>query len=109
MPFESTADRLALVTEFGVDCNMARGTADWDIKGIFDRDFVQVNGVETYKPILTVRFEDVFEPGQLTNDTYRATSVNITDGAGYVGGGFDIVAYQHDGMGMVQLILERQS
>jgi hypothetical protein len=111
VPIESAADRLAMVTQFGAVCNLVRGSGvgaqNWDVSGIFDRDFVEVRGVESYRPVLTVRKEDIYEPGQLQNDTYRATSVNVA--TEYGGNGYDIVGYQHDGTGMVVLILEKQA
>ncbi len=111
MAIESAADRLAMVKQFGTVCNLVRAATptnqNWDAYGIFDREFVEVRGVEAYRPVLAVRLEDIYEPEQLQNDTYRATSVNVA--AEYGGTGYDIVAYQHDGTGMVTLILEKQS
>lgn len=107
MAIESAADRLAFVREFGATCSLHIGQDDWDASAIFDRAWVDVRGVETYSPTLLVRVEDLYLPGQLQSDSYRATSVNVA--AEYGGAGFDIVAYQPDGTGMVTLILEKQA
>lgn len=100
-----------MVKQFGALCTLSRGTGlnrdDWDAYGILDRDFVDVRGVESYRPILTICVEDLYEPGQLPNDTYRADAVQVQFDY-VVDMGYTIVAYQHDSTGMVALILEKQ-
>ena len=108
MAIESAADRLAFVQEFGEDAALYVGAESWDIKGIFDRDFVEVNGVETTAPMLVCRLYDIYEPSAVRDGfgrgpiADRATSLQVKQD------GYNIVEVQEDGTGMATLILEKQ-
>ena len=108
MSIESDADRTAYVTEFGESANFTVGAVDWDANGIFDNEFVDVDGVESRQPVLMCRLYDIYDPASARDGTgagpiaSRATSVQVT------AGGYDIVEVQDDGVGMVLLVLEKQ-
>lgn len=92
--YESPADRQEMVESVGVLCTFALGQDDWDAYAIVERNYVDVQGVQGYRPTLLCRTEDLYAPGELLNDENRATSVNTPNH-----GGFDIIEFQHDGTG----------
>ncbi len=100
--FETDADRLAHVTTFGENVTFTIGVENWDAFGIFDNEFIDVDGVESRQPVLTCRLDDIYKPGEQQNIEFRATAVLLT------ADGFSIKEVQEDGVGMVLLILELQ-
>lgn len=108
MAFETAETRLGYVTTFGESVNFTLGMDDWDALGIFDNEFVDVDGVESRRPVLICRIKDIYLPAQqedwptLPAQQYRATAVQVTQG------GYNIVEVQPDGTGMVMLVLELQ-
>ena len=105
MALESAADRLAFCKAFGSLVQFAKGQNKWNAYAIFDREFVALQGMESYRPILTCREIDAIQPEQ-AGDAYRASWVDVNpDKVG--GDAFNVVEHQPDGTGMVTLILER--
>ena len=102
MAFESDAERLAYIVEFGdtVEFMISGSQEGWDTYGIFDNEYVEVNGIESRHPVMQCRISDIYRPGEETNIPHRATSVQCWVGS------FKIIEVQDDGAGMVQLILE---
>ena len=97
-----------MVKTFGVLVEFRLTDLDtWTAYAIADRAYVTVRGVEQYRTVLTCRTSDIFKPGQLPNDEYRAKEVNVS--GSQWGGGYDIVSYERDGTGMCELILEVQA
>jgi len=97
-----------MVKQFGVLVSFTINDIDvWDAYAIADRAFVEVRGTEQYKTVLICRTADIFKPGQLPNDEYRATEVNVS--GSQWGGGYYIVGYERDGTGISTLILEAQA
>ena len=103
---ESAADRLAYLTEFGETVEFHLAAVNWEAPGVFDQEFVEVQGVEARRPVILCRTDDAYDPDEAQSGVNRAlnraTSLQIPDG------GFDIVAVEEDGAGMSQLVLERQ-
>ncbi len=88
MPVETDEDRLNLLVDFG-----QMVTVDGqEILGIFDREFKDVGGVESYYPILECRRID-------------APNVKHDDGVVIDGVTFHVVSIENDHEGMQQLIL----
>jgi len=102
MAIESAEDRLAYLTEFGEMGDMHVGASNWDVWGIFDNAFIDVEGVESRQPIFECRFDDIYKPGELQNIEFRGTSLLL------VAGGYNIVEVREDGTEMVVLELELQ-
>ncbi len=65
MPVESAADRAAFFStaEFAVVAQIApKGRLAYEVSGIFDRSFIDVDGVESNTPLLTVADDDLDRP-----------------------------------------------
>lgn len=99
MTIESAADRLELLKSLGELVTLNNGQVDWDIYGVLEREFVAVDEVEGYRPILTVRTSDI--SGHATQNVGRGTLVARADGSC-----FNVVGNQPDGTGLTNLILE---
>jgi len=63
------------------------------IDGIFDKEYVELNGVESYSPVFTCQTSDV--PNVKHGARMTINLINYT-----------VVGVQPDGTGVVQLILE---
>ena len=88
MPVETDNDRLNLLTDFGQTVTVG----GQEILGIFDREFKDVGGVESYYPILECRRID-------------APAVKHHDPVIIDGTTFHVVGIENDREGMQQLIL----
>lgn len=106
MAIESDADRLDYLTAFGEShaFQITSTMANWDAYGVFDNEFIDVEGVESRQPVLMCRYTDIYDPDGTVGDIAdRATAVNVSGENGY-----NIVEVRDDGVGMVALILELQ-
>lgn len=101
MAVESAADRLLMLTDFGLDLTYTvQGGSAVTIKGIFDNDYSEISsggmvGFAMQQPRLLVRTSDV---------------QNCTEGDTFVIGGvtYHSTVVQDDGTGMTVVVLERQ-
>lgn len=101
MAVESTADRIAMLADFGQSVTYTRqGGSATAITGIFDAQFVEVDaggnvGVAYQQPRLMVRTSDV---------------VSCTEGDTFVISGATYISriVQDDGTGMTMIVLEKQ-
>lgn len=102
MPIESDADRLEYVTALGEAVDFDRAAETWVKFGIFDNEYIDVDGMASKQPVLVCRLIDIYQPGEVQSVAFRAESVRLT------AGGYDIKEFHEDGLGMVQLVLELQ-
>lgn len=89
MAVETSADRAALLADFGAACVFGAAV----FTAIPDSGFVEVNGVEDMHPLLHCRTADV-------------STLAHGDSGTVVGVAYSIVGIQPDGTGMTVLLLE---
>lgn len=89
MPVESENDRLALLSDFGVDVEIGGET----ITGILDNEWQDMNGIAVTVPVLTVRTSDV-------TNYLRGQALTIA------GIAYTIQEKMTDGQGIVHIILQ---
>lgn len=89
---ESDADRAEFLNtdDFGIVATY-QGSS---INGIFDFQFVEINGVEATRPTFLTTVKDM--PDNPHDNTIVIDSINYT-----------IIGHQPDGVGIILLILER--
>ncbi len=97
MEFESDKDRLAILKATGELVTFSVGQVSWDVYGIVETAFVEVNRTEGFRPTVLCREIDTTRrAGEVVvNGTLIQTSV----------GSFEVVTPQPDGAGLVLLIL----
>ncbi len=88
MTVESIQDRLDLLTDFGSDATIGVDT----VKGILDREFRIVGGIESEYPVFECRSSDISGAGHGTNITIEAVT-------------YQVVGVEDDGTGMTTLVL----
>lgn len=102
MPVETSADRLIMLNDFGVNVTYTvQNGSPVTIKGIFDNQFIEVDsggsvGFAVQEPRLHCRTEDV--PNATEGDTFVVSGVTYLSRV-----------VQDDGTGMTLMQLERQS
>ena len=99
MAVESTTDRAGMMGDWDsatyTDNQYPHpSSVTTTINGIFDHEYVELNGVESYSPIFTCQTSDVSNAKHGARMTIN--SINYT-----------VVGVQPDGTGIVQLILEK--
>lgn len=97
---ETSADRLAMLNDFGVNVTYTRDRISTTIKCIFDNQFIEVDaggsvGFAVQEPRLHCRTEDV--PNATEGDTFVVSGVTYLSRV-----------VQDDGTGMTLIQLERQ-
>ena len=98
MSIESAADRLGLLKSLGGLVTLSDGHSNRDVYGVLEREFVAVDEVEGYRPILVLRDED--STRHATNPVVRGSLVTAGSES------FTVVGIQPDGTGMTSFILE---
>lgn len=98
MSIETSADRLDLLKKLGEQATFYDAPDSWSVYGVLDREFVEVSGVESYRPVLTCRTDDTTE-----HPTYSVDHGTRVDVAGV---SFEVAGIQPDGTGMVAFVLE---
>ena len=105
MTFETDTDRLNYLKGCGNPASLSDSNgADWPIYAIFERQYVEVQGVQMTAPTLLVRLMDMWHPDYThTPDRYAidASSPDWDHGADY-----SIVENQPGSYGLTLLILE---
>ena len=92
MAIETDADRLAVLSDWSED-GIYGGTKT--LTGIYDEEYVEMNGMSGYAPVFTCRTSDVTTAGVAVGGTLVVTA-----------GTFTVQVPQPDGTGFTKLILE---
>jgi len=90
MPVESDNDRLALLSDFGVDAEIGGKT----IIGILDNQYEDANGMSVQVPVFTVRMIDI-------NNVSRTDKIYIENT------NYTVAEIQDDGQGIAHIILQK--
>lgn len=91
MSFEEDLSEFLDAGDFAVSAIIGAAS----VEGIFDRQYVEVNGMESYRPTFLCAAADVAAIA-------RGAAINVE------GAAFELAEQQPDGTGMVLLILEAQ-
>lgn len=94
MTLESSTDRIAMLADFGSSFTFSGQT----FKGIFDHEYIEVQGIDCESPVLLVKDADVVTYSLVADATI--TSPDSVD--------YKIVTPKPDGTGWTTLILEEQ-
>lgn len=96
MSFFPTADDLAMIVAMGGETvTLDSGTATSTATAIFERAFVESQGIEGFRPVLICRTGDV-------SSVVNGWTVTL----GTTGGDYTVVGKQLSGDGMTTLVLE---
>ena len=102
MSFETEADRGLAIKFVGELVTLSVGTNKWAVYAAYDRAFVEIAGVEAFRPVLVLREIDCRQPPARS---VLATRAEVTPDK-TMAGVFDVVGFQPDGTGLATLILE---
>jgi hypothetical protein len=121
VPIETAADRMAALKWAGQLVTLDRVATPapgetvplggpplvnaWTAWAVFDRQFVAVLGVESYRPTLTLRETDAYLAGYNGQAAYLAERATVA-ATETLAGTFTVLGIERDGTGLALMILE---
>jgi len=106
---ESSADRLAMLTELGEQVTLEHTASqeDWDTYAIVDQEFLESLDIDTSTPVALCREYDIYRASVTSrDDAGRSTAANRANTINTNRGAFNVINWRPDGTGMAILILE---